>query len=246
MARNFVAASSQFLEKTSAVLTAVPLSMACWYRPVATNVLYNLMCLGVVSNPNNFFALRHRATNVVNATTDTAGTGVNAATSTGATAGTWAHACGVWASVTSRAAYINGGSKGTNAVSSTPVGINGTLIGALYSGPKTNFTDGDIAEAAIWNIDLSDADALSLSKGVSPACVRPEALVAYWPLIGKFSPELDYWRRNELTVSGATQVAHPRIYNKYLRQFFALRTPIKRPAFRTNYRPFPFKPGGIY
>jgi len=37
--------------------------------------------------------------------------------------------------------------------------------------------DGDLAEAAIWNIALSDADVARLATGESPLSVRPDALV---------------------------------------------------------------------
>ena len=213
MARNFVAASSQFLENGAAIVTAAPLTMACWYRPVATNAAYLLMMQGLFDASTDYFYLYHNLTNTVVAQTHATDT-VFAATSAGTSAGVWTHACAVFAAADSRAAYINGGSKGTNTDSRTPAGINRTLLGARYlTGSKSLFLDGDLAEAAIWNVALDDAEVATLAAGVSPLGVRPSGLVAYWPLIGTTSPEIDIRGRTELTLNNTpTQAAHPRIF----------------------------------
>jgi hypothetical protein len=52
--------------------------------------------------------------------------------------------------------------------------------------------NGRIAEAGIWNVALSDREVAALASGVHPARMRPDALVAYWPLWGDDSPELDW------------------------------------------------------
>jgi hypothetical protein len=44
--------------------------------------------------------------------------------------------------------------------------------------------DGLLAEVAIWNIALSDAEIKLLSKGVSPLMIRPANLKGYWPIFG--------------------------------------------------------------
>ena len=209
MAFNFVAASSQFLEITTGVLTAAPISMACWFQPVSGTANYTIMYLGTINSTSNFFRLQQPATGVIRATTND-GTGSNADTSTTTTSGAWQHVCGVFAAANSRASYLNGAGKGTNATSRTPTGINGTLIGASYNTPsgKTIFMNGNIAEAALWNIALTDADVASLAAGFSPKLIRPEGLIAYWPQIGAVSPAIDVRGRNELTVTGATAAAH--------------------------------------
>ena len=47
---------------------------------------------------------------------------------------------------------------------------------------KQNYCDGSLAEAAIWNAALSDAEVAALATGVSPLLVRPGSLVFYAPL----------------------------------------------------------------
>jgi len=50
---------------------------------------------------------------------------------------------------------------------------------------------GFMCEAAMWNAVLTDSEIRALSRRVSPAVVRPTALVGYWPLWGNGVPEID-------------------------------------------------------
>jgi hypothetical protein len=114
--------------------------------------------------------------------------------------------------------------------------VSQTQIGARMAG--ATFANGTIAEVGVWNVALAAADFLALSKGISPLLVRPDALVAYWPLIGHASPEIDLRGRNELTVTGATQVAHPRIMYPPMYRPLKLTTP-------TALTPVPFMQDGL-
>jgi len=105
---------------------------------------------------------------------------------------------------------MDGGNKGTNGSSRTPVGINTTWLGRFIDSSPQRWS-GRIAEAAIWNVALSDAEVASLAKGYSPLFIQPTALVAYWPLIGHATTEIDSVGGFGLTVTGATKAAHPRI-----------------------------------
>ena len=111
-----------YFNKTSPVL-ALPVTMACWFNPddVATNYAImaltenaasfdrlSLLCRGDVAGDPVQADARNRA-----------GTNALAATSTSILATTWQHAAGVFTSTTSRAAYLNGGGKGTNTTSVT-------------------------------------------------------------------------------------------------------------------------------
>jgi hypothetical protein len=48
------------------------------------------------------------------------------------------------------------------------------------------------AETAIWDVALTDAELVALSKGLNPMMLRPGNLRGYWPLWGSDSPERDY------------------------------------------------------
>ena len=215
MARNFVAASSQSMDNAAAVVTVVPLTLACWYKPVAVDTFYILVSPAKVDTNFDNFVLYQSSDGTIVAQTTDASSASSAITSSAATAGVWTHTCAVFASSASRAAYINGGSKGTDTGDKTPSGINRTILAARYAGVGTKelFLNGDLAEAAIWNVALDDAEVATLAAGVSPLVVRPSGLVAYWPLIGTTSPEIDIRGRTELTLNNTpTQAAHTRIF----------------------------------
>ena len=215
MSRVLVAASEHFLERTNGIVTDTPLTLACWYKPVSATATGVLLTQSTVDTTQNYFYLYHFSGNAVVAQAADATDAFFAVSSAGTSNGVWTHGCAVFAASNSRSAYINGGSKqtGTDALG-TPSAPNRTLLGARYVAPSTKdlFFDGDIAEAAIWNIALSDSEVASLyvspGVGIYPSDVRPDALVAYWRLLGDDSPEPDDVGSNDLTVTGATQGTH--------------------------------------
>lgn len=96
----------------------------------------------------------------------------------------WQHACGVWTSATSRTAYCNGGGKVTDATNVAPTGISFTTVGGVWANDDVagKFV-GDLAEIAVWNVALSDAEILALARGVSPLRTRIASLVVYYPML---------------------------------------------------------------
>ncbi len=187
MARFFNDAASQYLELDSAPLTAVPLTMGCWFNSNDITVLQTLMSIVDKDVNDERVALLMARGDVggdpIHANSRTTGTNVNASSSTGFSTNTWHHACGVWASASSRAAYIDGGSKGTETTSVVAQNQDRISIGR-YGGSSPGFEmSGSLAEAAIWNVALSDAEVALWAKGFSPLFIQPHNLVAYWPLI---------------------------------------------------------------
>ncbi len=71
---------------------------------------------------------------------------------------------------------------------------------------------GTVAECGLWaGTALADAQVVQLSKGVPPpAVLKP---TAYWPLIGRASPEIDPVGGYNLTLTGTSQADHPRVYS---------------------------------
>lgn len=219
MARLFDDASSQYLEVASALGAVQPLSMACWFNSDDTAANQTLISIG--TNGGNarwqMTALGATGGDPVQAlSTNSGGTANAAVTTSGFSANTWHHGCAVFASDTSRTAYIDGGNSATATTSITVSGTDTTRIGARGTTVGV-YMSGMIAEAAIWSVALTADDVLSLSKAVSPLLVRPEGLIAYWPLIGKFSTEIDIVGGAGLTVSGATAAAHPRMFYPHSR-----------------------------
>jgi hypothetical protein len=216
--------TSNYLHITSGLLTAAPLTMACWaFDPLPASA-QSLMCISNNASLTNrdLFRLGESASGTVriSAAVADAAAVTQCFTSTVVPSSTWFHACGVWASASDRRSFLNGGGKGTSATSVTPSGVNRTSLGmsenttinSVFSGT------GAIAHAAIWNIALTDAEVLALANGLHPTRMHPESLVAYWPLFGEASPEQNIKSNaGAMVMVGtltkyATAPAAPRIY----------------------------------
>lgn len=181
MARLFNQGSNEYLQTDQAPVTAEPLTMACWFYTLDDSLTQILMWIGDKDAGNNqhhdIFLETDLEVKAFSKDTSSA----TASTSTNWAQDQWHHACGVFAADNDRRAFLDGGGKGTNSTSRSPVGWDRTTIAQL-GGIGVSF-DGYIAEAAIWNAALSDDEVDILGKGYSPLFVRPQNLVAYWPLI---------------------------------------------------------------
>jgi hypothetical protein len=204
--------TSEYLSAASAVVAGTPCSMAAWFKPV--NLTNDRTVMGVSASGSSSSRRMLCYQNKVQAY-EADGTAVGTALSAiNATAAVWNHGAVVFASASSRAAYLNGANKGTDTTTTAISGIDSTTIGCInYNASASEFFGGDVAEAAIWNVALSDVDVAVLAAGISPLLVRPDALVAYWPLLSGYSPEIDLMvGRRSMTVTGTTLAAHPRLY----------------------------------
>lgn len=211
MARTFDANTANNLSVDVAAVTAAPLTMACWFIADDVTTLRNLMWVGDKDVTNAYFALSVRgdvANDPIEARTRSSATSAAAQTSTGYSAATWHHACGVWAGAADRKVYLDGAGEGTNTTSVTPAGIDRTTIGLYGASTPANPFDGRIAEAAIWNVALTANERLMLAAGVSPLRVRAASLIAYYP-IGRGSPEPNLAKGTitlNLTVNGTLAI----------------------------------------
>jgi hypothetical protein len=219
MALNFAAASTEYADRADLLgLTAVPFTFAVWFKPNGFAADHGLMSLGDTAVDNEFFRLRVDGTAV---RFDAAGGGgvATASSSAAATDAVWNHCAAVATTTTSRAAFLNGANKGTNTDSRDPFGSTLTTFSIGRSAQATpQYTNGDLAEAAVWNVALTDDEVAALGKGVCPLLIRPTSLVAYWPLlkgsINISTTTLDRWKnRYDLTEGNTPTVSdHPRIY----------------------------------
>lgn len=217
MSRAFVRASSHYLEYAAGIISAYPFSMCCWFNSDDTTNQQVLM--GNYNSVTDFraqllLASGNVASDPVRAySANSGGTSASAATSAGYTANTWYHAAGVWSSATSRVVYLNGGNSGSDTTNVTMSAGNRFGIGSfISSGSRGSHMSGSIAEAALWTVALTAAEVASLATGISPLFIRPASLAAYWPIVGRTSPEICPKGGTDMTVSGATAAAHPRIY----------------------------------
>ena len=194
MARLFDDAQSEYLQIDQAVLTGLPLAMVCFFNTndmASSQTLMNIVDKNV--EDQGFFLFLHTSIDIV-AAGSYGGDWSHASSSISYSVNTWHHACGLFVSDTDRRAFIDGGSKGTDATDITPVGLDRTCIGRNADSSPNNYMSGMIAEAAIWDLTnwpgATNADKAdnfekilpSLAKGFSPLFF-PLGLSAYWPLI---------------------------------------------------------------
>lgn len=218
MARIFTRATPHYLEYASAaIISAEPLTIAGWGRSdsITVNQVVGAIWSFEVGGSEGW-RIRFSgavASDPIEAThTQNGGATGTSASATGYSANVWTHAAGVFASTTSRIAYKDGvaGTENTT-LSQTSAGIDRTLIGARYENTPaiTDAFSGDIAEVGFWNVALTAGEVAALAKGVRPLLIRPASLVAYYPIMGRYSPEINLVDTTVMTVTGAAQSAHP-------------------------------------
>lgn len=202
MARLFTAANFEYLSIDSPAGIPEPFTMACWFRMNDVTANHALMWVGdkdVANHEHFLMAEGNRAGDPIRASSRDSGGFPNARTSTGYSADTWHHAAGVWAATNDRAAFLDGGGKGTNATNVTVNGEDRTALGRRADSTPSGHADGRIAEAAIWSVALTDQEIAALASGVSPRHMRPGSLAGYWPLFA-FTGNAPDFSGNDLTL----------------------------------------------
>lgn len=209
MALAFDSASNENAYISTGVVTATPFTMAAWFYALGVVDRYCLVGLTNEGEYDNWLLCAEGGSDQVFAYVN--GTSAGAGTSTTYTANVWHHACGVYTSTTSRAAYLNGGGKGTDVTSAVPgFTMDRTCIGGNRAlGGPYDALNGRLAEVGIWNAALTDAEAASLGKGVSPLLIRPASLIWYVPCVVSTKEVV---LGTALTTSGTLTVQpHPRV-----------------------------------
>jgi len=127
----------------------------------------------------------------------------------------WQHVTGVFSAVNARRVYLNGVAGTAETTSLSVASVDRMLIGAWERlGGWLAYFGGAVAEAAIWSVALSDSEISQLAGGFSPLLIRPQDLVVYWPLGGRFGENDEDQSGNgyDLTAYGSpTWVDHPPI-----------------------------------
>lgn len=184
MARLFDDGLSEYLQVASTPVTTYPITLACLFNSDDDTAGQTLMQVTDTAGGTDYhrIALRGDAGGDLLEARSRNGGGV-ALTTTGFSANTRHHACGVFAANNDRAIFIDGGSKGTDTTVSNDAGLDAVSIGRSGDASPGNYMSGSIAEAAIWDVALTDVEVAILAAGYSPLFVRPQNLVAYWALI---------------------------------------------------------------
>lgn len=187
-----------FVRTSNAPVTAAPLTLAGWIKAASGGI--GSFGVGDALGIDFFLLQSEQGSGTVGSCQNSTGPFGQCISTTLPPVATWFHGAAVFTSATSRATFLNGGSKGTDATSVTPIAGNIVQIwlgGKQIDGAWNNTSTGNVeyGEFGIWNAALTDAEVLALARGVNPTLVRPQNLVAYYPL-QKFSPITANWYRN--------------------------------------------------
>ena len=192
MSREFTASTGVNFT-ASDLVSAEPFTFASWVNSDVTSTLEYVLSVGDNSGLDHW-GIGIDASDQAIAQAIGAATGTSTTTAT-ISSSTWHHVVGVFTSSTSRTAYLDGTAGTENTTSVSPGFLNETAIGKRSrSAGGSDPWDGKISEVAIWNVALTAGEIKTLSNGVSPFRVRPESLLAYWPMHGltSSSNETDY------------------------------------------------------
>lgn len=190
-------AAGQFSYGLSVPVIAPPFTFACWGKQgtVALGGVYSvLMSICSAAAGNDAFTLQ-RVNGELWARTLTGG-GVDAySVCTTVVPGIWQHYGAVFASSTSRLAYINGVAGTLNTTSAVPTGANlgQVCIGNLRWSNTNYSTDGNdrsVCCAGLWAAALGAEEMADLAATKHPRRVRKNDLIACWDL-GGFAGEDD-------------------------------------------------------
>jgi hypothetical protein len=211
MAYNFTATNSQFLSTPIAAVLGVPVTMACWYYRTSSATSQAYVSIGNNSS-TNFLSITHGANNFISALSNDGINGNATQVYPDSSVNVWHHACAVFYSTNLRRIFWNGINSGNGTTFSNVSSQNITTIGARYSsGAVGNYSNANIAEVGIWNIDLTNQEIASLTKGMTCDKIKPQNLVFYAPLIRDLQDT-----KGGLSITnnnGAIVADHPRIYS---------------------------------
>jgi hypothetical protein len=221
MARSFDGGGTQHGSIATAVVTAMPLTMACWVRP-DFSVEGTIMSLNKAT-AGDYFSIQIRTTPAFRAQClSGAGAEAGTATATGTpVTDTWIPVVAVFTSTTSRDIYYNGGNKGSNATSVTaPSGLTRTTIGANQTTAVIQYMKGRVAHTAIWTAALTIDEITAHARGVSPLRIRRGNLAWYNRFDGVTSPEPNFLGGNSVTLTGSPVYADGPPVGTYSQQYW--------------------------
>lgn len=213
MARGFNG-TTQFLRRTEAIITVVPLSFSAWvnFSSNANGTVFSIT--SAVDDVNYLTGFYYQPTAEFWTYHSSAGVSWSAGALT-VTTGVWVHVAGVFSSNSSRTTYVNGVAAAANTFACSNIsGASRTSIGLLDRASPFGYFPGQIAELGIWSAALNAAEFKALSNGTTPPQIRATSLAGYWPLGGRYGQsDRDRWRNGyDMTAQNSpTWADHPRI-----------------------------------
>jgi len=222
MSRNFTKTSSQYLWYDGCPVTSEVFTTVVWYN---TDNIYHKGNVFVQKNSVNghYTTMQHRGDAAMQPYTAGKWNGSwNAHTLSNIPEDTWVMCGAVWNTVYPHIyMWCFESSEKTRSVT------DGTITGPLnklYIGSQAGVDtfQGLIAEVAIWNTALVNADFSTLHGGTSAALVKPDNLVFYAPLINNDKDYINKWTLTPVN-NPTFSSSHPTI--TYPEGFFSVSGP---------------------
>jgi hypothetical protein len=179
--------SADYLLSTTVPVSGYLFTMACWVYVNSLATSPYVFQFGNSGDAASRLGLHIETSGALSGSTRNGANTRTWTTTATLSTGTWNHIQATFSSETTVECWLNGVSTGSyvSAVDATFASFNRVCLGALPRSTISNFLNGYIAEAAIWNSGLAGGSAAMLTAGMSPLFVRPDLLVAYWPLHGR-------------------------------------------------------------
>jgi hypothetical protein len=222
MARNFDRSTQLDLQAADAAVmhVAQPYAVALWYKgdpSLVGNFQYLLSKLLLADNHPSWGFSTDSSGNLRFIQGHGTGVGQFASTSTilHATAfdNQWHYLMGS-ADGSNVRIYLDGVEQGagTAQLGATAYSSSGLYVGSFDGATNSLYYNGGLAEVAVFDKIPDAAERAALARGYSPLAVAPASVVMYWPLIGKYAPEIDLVGGVDLTNNGTVQaVTGPRL-----------------------------------
>ena len=200
---------ANFLENTPFTPIPEPFTMACWAKFTVPNTVQTIMCITDRTGNNDFHALNRDDTNTIAAVSRESSNSQSLTLNTFTDSG-YHHCAGVWASATSREAFLDGIGGNIDVAARSPASLDTLAIGNLRRLSNLNLMDGSVAWPCIWNVALDDLEIAALAAGAYPTSVRFSDIIHFWPFLnpgGGTTPEIDQVGTADLAVNGTVGAA---------------------------------------
>ncbi len=219
MARNFNASNNQRLTNGFS-FSGYPISISAMFRD--TSGTNNDRCIVQIQDStqsDRYFRLGRNSSTagLYCASRWDLGGDNGAITTSTITTNQWHHAFMTATSANRRDVWLDNAGQGTNTGGwGSPVRIDSLTIGYEDDSSPGDPWDGDLAEVAVWDVELTAEERALLAGGCSPTWVRAESLVFYSPMIRGASGgnDFDVVGGRILTTAGTGTpgvASHPRI-----------------------------------
>lgn len=181
MAREFVQPGAR-LDFSNLPVTTGPMTFALWLNRAAVVSSGSEILVGIGGMaPARGYSLRLNGSLQVQAFQQNGFTQSAATTAVSVVNGVWYHAAAVFASPTSRTAYVNGVASPVDATNVAFGAATSGSVGAAPGGGQPY--SGIVAEVGVWDVALSAAQVQQLAAGFSPAVVALRDLVGFYTML---------------------------------------------------------------